>query len=306
MNTATLNNGLQIPLVGLGTWKSEPGEVVKAVYEAIKTGYRHIDCAWKYENQEEVGAGIRKAIEDGLVKREELWITSKLWNDFHRKEDVAPHVHDILRQLGLDYLDLLLIHWPASNIEGDKLDPPYEETWGAVEALLPSGIVRTIGVSNMTIKKLEAMKEYAIVWPAVNQVEMHPMWRQNELLDYCQSMGTHVTAYSPLGSSDSASMYHHAGYSLLQHEVVKKVAGEVGKTPGQVLIRWAIQHGTSVLPKSVTPHRIRENFDVFDWCLSKKQYAALSSIEPQVRMIQGTVVLQAGGPYKTPADIWND
>jgi diketogulonate reductase-like aldo/keto reductase len=147
---------------------------------------------------------------------------------------------------------------------------------------------------------------YAKVWPAVNQVEMHPMLRQDALLAYCKANGTHITAYSPLGSADSADFIGHNGASLLEHAVVQKLASETGKTPGQVLIRWAVQHGSSVIPKSVTPSRIKQNFEVFDWELSAAQYAELSSLEPQVRMIQGASFVSPNGPYKTVAQFWDE
>jgi alcohol dehydrogenase (NADP+) len=140
----------------------------------------------------------------------------------------------------------------------------------------------------------------------VNQVEMHPLLRQDALLAYCKATGTHVTAYSPLGSPDSASFIGHNGASLLEHPVVRKLASETGKTPGQVLIRWALQHGSSVIPKSVTPERIRQNFDVFSWALTETQYAELSSLEPQTRMLQGALFVTAGGPYKSVEQFWDE
>jgi diketogulonate reductase-like aldo/keto reductase len=306
MSHVVLNNGLKMPLLGLGTWKSKPGEVKASVYEAIRVGYRHIDAAWVYKNQDEVGDGINQAISEGLIKREDVWVTSKLWNHAHAKADVEPHLRETLDQLKLDYIDLYLIHWPVTGIEGEELTPPYSETWAEMESVLEKGLVKAIGVSNMTSKKLEAMKGFAKVWPAVNQVEMHPMLRQDELLEYCKTVGTHVTAYSPLGSPDSEAMVGHNGSSLLTHPVVLKVAEETGKSPGQVLIRWALQHGSSVIPKSVTPARIQSNFEVSDWELSADHFAALSSLDPQTRMIQGAFFVQAGGPYKSVAEFWDE
>ena len=295
-----------MPLVGLGTWKSPPGEVKAAVYEALKIGYRHIDCAWEYGNQTEVGEAIAQAIQEGIVKREDLWITSKLWNNFHAGADVEPHLQDTLNQLQLKYLDLYLMHWPATDVEGSTLTPPYSETWAAMEAVLEKGLVRGIGVSNMTIKKLEKMKEYARIVPAVCQGEMHPLFRQDELLQYCKNEGIHWTAYSPLGSSDSAEKMHHTGFDLLKNETVHKVAAELNKTPGQVLIRWALQHGTSVIPKSVHAERIRENFEVFDWEIPAEQFHALSTLEPQTRFLRADYLVQAGGPYKSVGEIWDE
>lgn len=305
-NTVTLKTGLAMPLVGLGTWKSKPGEVKTAVYEALKIGYRHIDCAWRHKNQTEVGEALAQAFEEGIVKREDLWITSKLWNDFHAEADVEPHLQDTLNQLQLTYLDLYLVHYPATTIEAPTLTPPYSETWAAMEAVLMKGLVHSIGVSNMSIKKLEEMKEYASVPPVVCQGEMHPLFRQDDLFKYCESEGIHWTAYAPLGSRDSAESMNHIGYTLLQNETVVKIADEVKKTPAQVLIRWALQHGTSVIPKSVCIEHIRENFEVFDWELSVEQYQALSTLEPQARFLLGDFLLMPGGPYKSVAIFWDE
>jgi diketogulonate reductase-like aldo/keto reductase len=306
MSAIALKNGLVMPSVGLGTWKSQPGEVKVAVYEALKLGYRHLDCAWEYKNQHEVGEGIAQAISEGLVKREDFWVTSKLWNDFHAEADVEPHLRETLEQLQLEYLDLFLIHWPATSIEAPTLTPPYSETWAAMEGLVEQGLVKSIGVSNMTIKKLEAMKEFAKIAPVVCQGEMHPLFRQDELLQYCKGEGIHWTAYSPLGSSDSADKFHHTGHALLKHDTVLKVAAETEKSPGQVLIRWALQHGSAVIPKSVHPERIRENFEVWDWALSAEQFEALSSLTPQARLLLGDYLVKPGGPYKSVAELWDE
>ncbi len=189
---------------------------------------------------------------------------------------------------------------------GAELEPSVAETWGAMEALREAGAARSIGVSNWSARKLLAMREHATVFPAVNQVELHPVHRQDALLAACAELGTHVTAYSPLGSPDSASMIKHDGASVMEHPAVARVAEAVGRTPAQVLIRWAVQRGTSVVPKSVTPARIDANFAVFDWELSDEQMAELSSIEPQARMLHGEFWLKPDGPYKTLADLWDE
>ena len=306
MSYVALKAGVEMPLLGLGTWKSDPSKVKEAVYEALKCGYRHIDCAWVYKNQREVGEGIQQAITDGIVTREQIWVTSKLWNDFHAFEDVEPHLRDTLNQLQLSYLDLFLIHWPATNVEAPELTPPYRDTWKGMEAVQEQGLTRTIGVSNMTIKKLEAMKEYATIKPLVCQGEMHILWRQDELLAYCKSEGIHFTAYSPLGSPDSAAAMHHNGYDVLKNETLHKIAADTGKTPGQVLIRWALQRGTSVIPKAVNIEHIHENFQVFDWELSEEQFHELSTLEPQKRMLRGEFLIKEGGPYKSAAEVWDE
>lgn len=290
--------------LGLGTWKSKPGEVRAAVLHAIRLGYRHIDAAWVYKNQDEVGEGIKEAISSGLVTREELWVTTKLWNDFHGRDAVEAHLRDSLSQLQLDYVDLYLVHWPVTGVESETLTPALEETWAGMEAMLELGLTKTIGVSNYGIEKLEAMKGYAKVMPAVNQVELHPVWRNDPLLAKCAEMNIHVTAYSPLGSPDSAGMFKRASPSVMEHPEVIRIAAEVGRSAGQVLIRWGLQRGTSVIPKSVTPSRIEQNFDMFSWELSAEHMTVLSTIEPQQRMLVGDFWLKAGGPYRTLDELW--
>jgi len=306
MTTVTLRNGVQMPVLGLGTWKSENGAAKVSVYEALKIGYRHIDCAPPYRNQKEVGEAIAQAIEEGIVKREDLWITSKLWYTAHATADVEPSLRDTLNELQLEYLDSYLIHWPATITEASTVTPPYSETWAAMEAVYERGLARAIGVCNMTNKKLQGMKSFARIPPMVCQGEMHPLFRQDDLLQYCKSEGIHFTAYAPLGSSDSAIKYKHEGTVLLKHDAVLRIAQETGKTPGQVLIRWALQHGTSVIPKSSRPERIRENFGVIDWQLSTEQYQALSTLKPQTRMLRAEFLLKPGGPYKTSAQFWDE
>jgi len=302
----TLNDGREMPVVGLGTWKSKPGEVKAAVLAAVRAGYRHIDCAPIYKNEDEVGAALKELFEEGVVKREDLWITSKLWNDKHRAEDVPRACAQTLSDLGVDYLDLFLIHWPVTGNVGDFLNPSIEETWGAMQKLQADGIARSIGVSNFSAKKLADMKPYAKVFPAVNQVELHPIWKQDALKAAAAEIGgCHLTAYSPLGSPDSSAMIGHKGASVLDNEVVKKIAEEIGKTTGQVVLRWGVQRGTSVVPKSVTPSRIEGNFDLFGWELTEEQMTAISSL-PQERMLHGSFWVKKDGPYKTVADLWDE
>lgn len=302
----TLSSGKVMPLVGLGTWKSKPGEVAAAVQTAIQCGYRHIDAAWVYKNEDEVGAGIKAAIDAGIVTREELFVTSKLWNDFHAAADVEKAMRETLTNLKLDYLDLYLIHWPVTGVPGETLTPSIQETWGAMERVQEMGLARSIGVSNFTLTRLNEMKPYAKVFPAVNQVELHPMWRQEDLVRGCAEMGVHVTAYSPLGSPDSAEMIKHTGGSLLSHPVVTAIAEATGKSAGQVLLRWGVQRGTSVIPKSVTPSRIAENAALFDWELTAEQMARLNGPEiEQQRLVAGKFWLHENGPYRTLEELWN-
>jgi alcohol dehydrogenase (NADP+) len=198
------------------------------------------------------------------------------------------------------------VHWPVTGVAGPELTPSIAETWGAMEALVDAGKARSIGVSNFSATKLRAMRAHARIFPAVNQVELHPMLRQDALLAACAELGTHVTAYSPLGSPDSEKMIGHRGSSLMATPALVELAAASGRTVAQLLIRWALQRGTSVLPKSVNAERIRANFDVLDWELTAAQMAALGGIEPQVRMLHGQFWCKPEGPYKTLADLWDE
>src|SRR5690554_312917 len=202
----------QMPIIGLGTWKSKQKEAYEAVLEAIKAGYRHIDCAPIYKNEKEIGEALAKAFEAGWVKREELWITSKLWNDCHEEEHVIPALKQTLEDLQLDYLDLYLVHWPVAVKKGvdyaskreDFLTPdeaPLSSTWSAMEESVDMGLTRHIGVSNFNISKLKEILETARIRPEMNQVELHPFLQQNKLVDFCKENDIHLTAYAPLGSA---------------------------------------------------------------------------------------------------------
>lgn len=303
---AKLITSASIPVVGLGTWKSEKGQVRTAVIEAIRAGYRHIDAAAVYGNEAEVGDALNQVWSEGVVTREDVFVTSKLWNTDHGR--VRGACLKTLKDLQLNYLDLYLIHWPYSGRPGPSVAPPLAATWAAMEALVDEGLVRAIGVSNFSVKKTAALIEGARVVPAVNQVEAHPYWRNQELIDFCHSKSIHVTAYSPLGSPDSAGIMQRADDtpSVMRDPLVVQIAQRTGKSVAQVLIRWAVQRGTSVLPKSVHPERIAANFDVFDWQLSDADFKALSSLELQMRMLPGDFVLDAEtGPYKTREDLWD-
>ena len=235
-----------------------------------------------------------------------MWVTTKLWNDFHGKEQVEPHLRDSLKQLKLDYVDLYLIHWPVTDVEAEELTPSIQETWGGMEAVLGMGLTKTIGVSNFSVSKLSAMKAYANTFPAVNQVELHPLCAQGPLVAACKDMGVALTGYSPLGSPDSAVMFNREPVNTLNHPVVTKVATEVGRSSGQVLIRWGVQRGTVVVPKSVTGSRIVENFDVFSFELSDAQMEQLSGIQEgeQRRACDGSFWVKPNGPYRNMEELW--
>ncbi|HVY47747.1 MAG TPA: aldo/keto reductase [Minicystis sp.] len=240
-----LNNGVEIPQVGLGVFRAAAGEETRrAVRWALEIGYRHVDTARVYGNEQDVGEAIR---ESG-VPREEVFVTTKLWNSDHGKDKAARACEESLKRLGFDYVDLYLIHWPQEGLR--------RESWKALTKLLESGKCRAIGVSNYTIRHLEEVLSTSDVVPAVDQVELSPFLHQKKLLDFCEKKKIVVEAYSPLVKG-----------KRMQHPTVVKVAQKVGKTPAQVLIRWSMQHGCVVIPKSVKKERIDENFGVFDFAL---------------------------------------
>ncbi|CAD7701569.1 unnamed protein product [Ostreobium quekettii] len=306
--TARLNSGHEMPLVGLGTWKSaKGGEVGRAVEAALRCGYRHVDCASQYKNEEEVGAALSAVFAQGVVGRADVFVTSKLWNTDHGRDRAQLACKKTLNDLGLEFLDLYLVHHPVTGNTGEELWPSMKETWEAMEALVDEGLVKSIGISNFSIKKTKEILSYCRVKPAVNQVEAHPHFRNDDLLKWCIENGIHVTAYSPLGSPDSAEILKRkVTPSLLGHDVVTNIAERLGKSPAQVLIRWALQHGTSVLPKSVHEDRIQANLDVLDWSIPEAEYQRLCSFHPQLRMLDGSYFTNPRGPYKRISDLWDD
>ncbi|TID21651.1 Aldo/keto reductase [Venturia nashicola] len=263
-----LNTGDEIPAIGLGTWQSAPGEVREAVKVALQNGYRHIDTALAYGNEREVGQGIK----DSGVPREEIWITTKLDNPWHKR--IEEGITSSLDALGLDYVDLYLMHWPCStdpdNLKKHLPDWDFVKTWAELQKLPATGRVNNIGVSNFAIKNLEILfKDPSFkTMPAVNQIELHPNNPSPKLLAYCKEKGIHATAYSCLGSTDSP---------LYKNQDLIKLAEEKGKTVQQVLLMWGIQRGTSVIPKSVTPSRIIKNYELDGWELTADEMKAIDA-----------------------------
>lgn len=312
-----LANGDSIPSIGLGTWKSEPGEVGAAVREALRIGYRHVDCARIYMNEPEIGAALTAEFSEGQVRREDVWITSKLWNDSHEAERVRPALESTLRDLQLEQLDLYLIHWPVASRHdvliperGDEfLTPeqaPLTETWAALEDCVRAGLCRHIGVSNFTPKKIEAMTRNASIQPSMCQVEMHPYLPQDDLLAWCKQNGIAVTAYSPLGSPDRPERVRRASDpSLLEHDVVRSIAERHNVVAAQVLIRWAIERETVVIPKSTNPTRLAQNLAAADLELTPDDMAQMREIEGPYRFVYGAFWELEGGPY-TVDWLWND
>ncbi|EDM75454.1 aldehyde reductase [Plesiocystis pacifica SIR-1] len=317
MKHLTLANGDRMPALGLGTWKSSPGEVGAAVETAIELGYRHIDCAAIYGNEAEIGEAIARCVAKGTVTRDQLWITSKLWNDCHAPEHVGPALDATLERLGLEHLDLYLIHWPVAHVHGAVLpkqtsdfvsldDLPISATWAALEACVDAGKTRHIGVSNFSAAKLASVCEGARVQPACNQVELHPYLQQRALVDACAQRGVLVTAYSPLGSRDRAASFKAADEPvLLEDPSIAAIAERLGCSPAQVLIAWAIDRGTSVIPKSVNPQRLAQNLASASIELDADARQLILTLDRERRYIDGTFWTPPGSPYSL-ATLWDE
>ncbi|XP_043939002.1 aldo-keto reductase family 1 member B1-like [Protopterus annectens] len=292
MNTpcVELYTGAAMPLLGLGTWQSQPGQVQQAVEVAIDNGYRHIDCAYIYANEKEVGAGIESRIKKGVVKREDLFIVSKLWNHFHDEDEVKPSLMKSLANLNLSCLDLYLIHSPMgtkmpkdpSSQEVEFSDVDYVCTWKAMEKLVDEGLVKAIGVSNFNVSQLERLLSSCRIKPAVNQVELHPYLTQAKLVQYCKSKGIILTAFSPLGSP-SSPLKPAAQKNILEDPVINEIGKKYGKTNAQVLLRYHVQRCVTVIPKSVSPARIIQNAQIFDFSLSENEMETLEGLNKNWR-----------------------
>lgn len=290
-------SGREVPSVGLGLWKIEPEDTAEVVQAAIDCGYRHFDSACDYGNEVQTGRGLSKAVSDGIVSRQDLWITSKLWNTYHRREHVRPAVEKSLRDLQLDYLDLYLIHFPIASkyvaieeryppgwfwdpdateprVEADRV--PIIETWRAMEDLVREGLVHEIGVCNFGCSLLRDLMNQAEIQPAMLQVEMHPYLTQQKLTRFCRQSGIAVTAFSPLGAQSYFQLnMAEASESLIEHPSIRAIAAARGRSPAQILLRWGVQRGTAVVPKTSNVERLRENIAIFDFELADDEMASI-------------------------------
>lgn len=317
MKTHRFSNGDEMPLFGLGTWKSAPGEVEAAVREAIGIGYRHLDCSPIYANEPEVGEALAAVIGGGIAAREDLWVTSKLWNDAHAPGDVLPALERTLSDLGLEYLDLYLIHWPVASRSGVYVpetaadlvsleDLPIATTWERLETAVDRGLVRHIGVSNFSLPKLRSLLESSRIAPEVDQVEMHPYLQQPELVRFCRENDVLVTAYSPLGSRDRPERLKADDEPvLLTDPAILEIAADRDATAAQILIAWALARGTAVIPKSVSPARIRENLEATSIELTSGEMDRIGALDRRRRYIAGDAWALPGGPY-TVASLWDE
>lgn len=303
MTSIKLNNGIEIPQIGFGCWKVNTDTAADQIYAAIEAGYRLFDGAMDYGNEKEIGEGIKRAIADGIVKREDLRIVSKLWNNFHHPKSVEIAINKILSDLSLEYLDILYIHFPIAQkfVPIDKKYPPnfycgengwefedvpLAETWKALESLVDSGKVKSIGISNFSGALIQDLLRGCKIKPQLLQIEHHPYLVQERLVEYVQSEGIVITGYSSFGPQSFIELNHPKVANvkpLFSHEVILDISKSHNVSPGKVLLRWATQRGICVIPKSNQKERLLENFQVNDFELTNDEIASISSLDIGLR-----------------------
>ncbi len=317
MRTYKFDNDDLMPAIGLGTWQAAPGEIGAAVHEALRLGYRHLDCAAVYGNEAEIGEALQETFSKGQVRREDLWITSKLWNTAHAPDQVQPALGKTLADLRLDYLDLYLIHWPVAmrpdcrypKVPEDMIsleELPITSTWSAMEEAKRSGLTRHIGVSNFSISKLRDLVTRASTPPEVNQIELHPYLQQGDMLAYCREQGITLTAYSPLGSKGRpAGLREPDEPVLLEDPTLQAIATRYQASVAQVALAWAVQRGTSVIPKSVNAKRLAENLAAAELTLTAEDMRQIAAMDRHRRYVSGGFWAIKGGPY-TLQNLWDE
>ncbi|GLT40047.1 hypothetical protein SLA2020_142050 [Shorea laevis] len=307
------SGGRRMPLLGLGTASSPPvgSEATKpAILHAIKLGYRHFDSASMYQTEQPLGEAIRETLSLGLIEsRDDVFITTKLWPTEAHADLVVPALRKSLENLKFEYVDLYLIHWPVSAKPGDLVYPirkedflpmDFKAVWGAMEECQRLGLTKSIGVSNFTIKKLTDILAIAKIPPAVNQVEINPVWQQKKLREFCRAHNIFLTAYAPLGAKGTL----WGSNQVLESEVLKEIARAKGKTVGQICLRWAYEQGISVVVKSFNHERMKENLEIFHWSLSEEELKKIEEI-PQYRICRGEDYISSYGPYRTEEEMWD-
>jgi len=298
MKYIKLENGTDVPILGLGTWKTTGDDVYETVKLAIDIGYRHIDTAFVYQNEKDIGRAINEKIKEGVVKREDLYIVTKLWCTHHRRDLVLQQCKESLSLLGIDYIDLYLVHFPnALKEDTGMICPPkndvtdvefcdthYLECWQGMEDTVEQGLVRAIGVSNFNGEQIKDILKTCKIKPLMSQVEAHPYFPNSKHIKFCNDHGIQVTAYSPFASKDRPPTHVMGNLPvLLDDELPPKIGAKYGKSGAQVMIRWAIQRNTYVIPKSSNPKRIKENFEVFDFELSEEDMKAIDGMNTNTR-----------------------
>jgi len=299
--TVQLNNGKHIPVMGLGTFNSGPKEVEEAVKIAIDAGYRHIDSAYAYANEDGTGNAINAKITEGVVKRDDLFITNKLWNTFHEPKEVRGAIERSLKKFNLTYFDLYLVHFPISYKRSDELIPKDSEgntlfenfdlmdTWRAMEELVDAGLTKSIGISNFNIKQVDYITANARIQPVINQIEVHPFLLSKELIAHCSRKGIIVTAYCPLGSP-GRPWAKPDDRILLREPKVLEISNGYNKSPAQILLRYQIDIGNVVISGSIMEAQIKENFDIFDFKLTSEDINKLESFKYSVRVVMPAVI----------------
>lgn len=316
MRYLSFSNSDKMPVLGLGTYKSAPDEVYNAVVCALKLGYRHLDCAFIYGNEKEVGEALQFAFKEGIVSRKDLWITSKLWCSEMMPGDVLPALQHTLELLQLEYLDLYLIHWPVPIKKGisypkqaDDFIQPEQfnllDTWKELEKAHKAGKIKHLGVSNFNQQRLAQLLRDASVPPEVNQIEMHPFLAQNEMFKFCSQHKIHLTAYAPLGTGQTGTNANgEKKPSLLNNSLIRLIAKGYYATPAQIILAWGMQRDTAVIPKSINPARIEENFKALDIVLKPEEMEQINELDFEYRYITGEIWTITGSPH-TLDNLWD-